>query len=445
MTVSEPGGLALLTDQYELTMAAAYFASGHNPRATFDLYVRHLPDHRNFLVAAGLEQALEYLESVRFSEDDLDYLRGQGIFDEDFLTELAALSFTGDVWAIPEGELVFPHEPLMRVTAPLMEAQIVETYLINCVGHPTLVASKAARVMLACGDKPFVDFSARRDHGPDAAMAAARASFIGGAVATSNVLAGKRYGIPISGTMAHSFVMAFGDEREAFRTFARTFPSNAVLLIDTYDTIEGARIAVEVADGLAPEGISIRAVRIDSGDLGPLTKEVRRIFDGAGHPEIEIFLSGDLDEYRIEEILDQDAPADGFGVGTQMGTSADSPAIGMVYKLVADEVGAKTKRSPGKGTLGGIKQVYRFERDGVYDHDLIALADDPAPPGARPILEQVMEGGKRLDGAPDLDETQVRCRDALSALPEALRDLHRDADYPVEVAPSVKGSAHVPK
>lgn len=427
---------ALLTDHYELTMAATFFAEKMSQAATFDLFVRELPPTRNFLIACGLEPALEYLESLRFTEEDLDYLRQLGIFDPAFLEFLGDLRFTGEVWALPEGEAVFPAEPLLRVTAPIIEAQIVETYLLNCVGFSTSVASKAARVAIACAGKRFVDFSARRDHGADAALLAARASFIGGAAATSNVLAAKRYGLQPSGTMAHSYVMAFPDERSAFEAFARRFPTSAVLLIDTFDTIEGARIAASVADGLATEGIRIQGVRIDSGDLTELTFTARKIFDTAGHPEIKIFLSGDLDEYRIAELVSAGAPADAFGVGTQLGTSADAAALGCVYKLVEDTSGPKFKLSPGKRTLSGVKQVYRTSRDRVYTGDVIALVSEPAPPGARPLLEQAMDGGHRTRSAA-LADLKERCRETLEALPEAIRSLGPADAYEVSVSPGL--------
>ena len=408
----------LLTDLYELTMAASYHAHGMTGEATFDLFVRDVPK-RNFLVACGIEEALSFLEILGFDTAALEYLSAQRLFDDAFLEHLSSLRFTGEVRAVREGEIVFPHEPLVSVTAPLIEAQIVETFLLNCVSFQTMIASKAARVSLACRGRPFVDFSARRDHGADAALKAARAAFVGGASATSNVLAGKVYGIPISGTMAHSYVMAFEDELQAFRSFCRDFPTSAVLLIDTFDVEEGARNAVRVARELAPDGIRILGVRIDSGALGPLTRSVRKILDEAGLEDVSIVLSGDLDEFRIKALLDDGVPADRFGVGTQLGTSGDVPALGGVYKLVAEDGVPKMKLSTGKATLPGRKQVHRFFEDESLRHDVVALEDEPV--GGRPLLSCVMEAGRRLSAPEPLAEVRERCLEGLSALPEHLQ------------------------
>ena len=425
---------ALLTDLYELTMAASYHARGLNGPATFDLFVRSLPQQRNFLIACGLEHALDYLEGLEFDGEAVGYLRSLGTFPEPFLEFLRELRFTGEVLAIPEGEAVFPGEPLLRVTAPLIEAQIVETFLLNCVGFQTMIASKAARVAIASQGRAFVDFSPRRDHGADAALKGARAAFVGGAAGTSNVLAGQVYGIPVSGTMAHSYVMAFEDELAAFRQFARDFPGNAVLLIDTFDVEEGARRAVQVARELAGQGVQIRGVRIDSGDLAPLSRAVRKILDDAGLRDTRIFLSGDLDEYRIAQLLADGAAADAFGVGTQLGTSGDAPWLGVVYKLVEDARGPKIKLSTGKVTLPGRKQVWRFEAGGRYQHDLIALEGEPVE-GARPLLQRVMAGGRRTRGPEPLPALQERCRQAVAALPEPLRALEPAPEpYPVRLS-----------
>lgn len=425
---------ALLTDLYELTMAASYHANGMNAPATFDLFVRKLPSRRNFLVMCGLEQALSYLESLRFDDDALDYLRSLEMFDGGFLEFLGDLRFTGEVYAVPEGEIVFDREPLLRVTAPLIEAQIVETFLLNCITFQTMVASKAARVALACRGRDFVDFSPRRDHAADAAIKAARAAYVGGAVATSNVLAGRLYGIPVNGTMAHSYVMAFEDERAAFRTFVRDFPDRAVLLIDTFDVEEGARIAAEVAHELAAHGCRLRGVRIDSGDLGPLARAVRKILDYHGLHDVRIVVSGDLDEDRIAALIDDGAPVDAFGVGTQLGTSADAPALGGVYKLVADERGPKMKFSAGKATLPGRKQVFRTTAGGRLHHDVIALDDEPVD--GTPLLRSVMSGGRRSRAPEDLDAVRTRCRAALERLPERLRVLDPATEpYPVTLSP----------
>jgi nicotinate phosphoribosyltransferase len=419
---------SLLTDLYELTMAASYLAQDLNHSATFELFVRSLPDGRNFLVACGLDDVLTYLEGLRFSSTAVDHLAGLGMFRDEFLTFLADLRFTGEVRAVPEGEVVFANEPILELTAPLIEGQIVETFLINQIAFQTMVASKAARVALACGKRSFVDFSARRDHGIDAAMKVARASAVGGATGTSLVEAGRRYGLPVTGTMAHAYVMSFDDEADSFRAYARDFPDNAIFLIDTYDTVEGARRAALVARELETEGIHLRGVRLDSGDLGSLAKQVRAVLDEAGLPGVEILASGDLDEYRIAELVAAGAPIDAFGVGTRLGTSHDHPSLGAVYKLVDDVDGPKMKLSEGKMTLPGRKQLYRFG-----DHDLLARADEPAT-GGRSLLEPVMAGGRRLGDRPSLVEIRDRCRDSVAALPAEQRSLSPVAPYEVRLS-----------
>lgn len=432
---------ALLTDLYELTMAASYQRRGMNESATFDLFVRDLPARRNFMVVAGLEQALSYLEQLRFDDDSLGYLDSLGMFDKAFLSYLSELRFSGDVWAMPEGEIAFAREPLLRVTAPLIEAQIVETFLLNCMTFQTMVASKAVRVAIASGDRTFIDFSLRRDHGADAGLKAARAAYIAGASATSNVLAGKIFGIPVSGTMAHSYVMAFGSEIEAFRAYGRDFPDQAILLIDTFDVARGARRAVAVADELASEGFILRGVRIDSGDLAALSSVVRSILDEAGYRDTQIILSGDLDEYRVEEMLRLQVPVDAFGVGTQMGTSADSPFLGAVYKLVAEGGVPKVKLSAGKVTLPGLKQVHRFSSGGHFERDVIALETEEVA-GARPLLGRVMEKGRRVAWPESLDSIRERCTASLEQLPVSLRDLGPErAAYDVDLSQELEALA----
>jgi nicotinate phosphoribosyltransferase len=422
---------ALVTDLYELTMAAAYQARGIDREATFELFVRRLPAERRFLVAAGLDDALAGLEAWCFSEDECAYLDRLGLFPPGFVDRLADLRFTGDVWAVPEGEAVFAGEPLARVTGPVVEAQIVETWLLNRIASQTMLASKAARVALACGDRAFVDFSARRDHGVDAAMAAARAAWVCGAGGTSLVAAGRRWGIPLSGTMAHSFVMAHDDEREAFRAYARAFPDSAVLLVDTYDTVTGARRAADVARELAGEGITVRAVRLDSGDLDDLSRRVRDILDEAGLRQVTIVASGDLDEHRIAALAAAGAPIDSFGVGTQLGTSGDAPSLGAVYKLVEDAGGPRVKLAAGKVTLPGRKQVWRCD-----DVDVLSLHDEDVP-GGRPLLRQVMAGGRRTE-VESLDRIRERAMATIAWLPASLRSLAPvagdDVPWPVEVS-----------
>ena len=431
MTWVDDSNAALLTDLYELTMAASYHAHGVSERATFDLFIRDLPPQRNFLVAGGIEEALHYLENLHFDDDAISYLASLRMFEEDFLRFLRDMRFTGEVWAVREGEIVFDDEPLFRVTAPIIEAQVVETFLLNCITFQTMVASKAARVAISCRDRRFVDFSPRRDHGADAALKAARAAYIGGAAATSNVLAGKAYGIPISGTMAHSYVMAFEDELTAFRAFVRDFPARAVLLIDTFDVEEGARHAVEVFKDLGKNG-GARGVRIDSGGLVHLSRLVRKILDEAELQDVQIMVSGDLDEYRIKQLLDDGASVDAFGVGTQLGTSGDAPTLGSVYKLVADSRGPKMKLSTGKATLPGCKQVYRFERDGVFDHDLIASENEWVEAGS-PLLARFMDGGRRVIPQEPLDASRARCRAGIDRLPDRLCSLSKASEgYRVE-------------
>jgi nicotinate phosphoribosyltransferase len=431
----DDSNIALLNDLYELTMAASYYARGMNWPATFDLFIRSLPERRNFLVACGLEQALDFLEGLHFDASALESLRSLRFFGESFISALGGMRFSGEVWAVPEGEIVFAGEPLLRVTAPLIEAQLVETFLLNRVTFQTMIASKATRIGLACRGKPFIDFSPRRDHGADAALKAARAAFIAGAAGTSNVLAGTLYGIPVSGTMAHSYVMSFEDELTAFRSFARDFPNRAVLLIDTYDIVEGARNAVRAAKELREQGVRIRAVRIDAGNLAEESRQVRRILDEAGLKDVEIFLSGDLDEYEISRLLSEGAAADAFGVGTHLGTSADAPFLSSVYKLVDDVHGPKMKLSPAKASLPGRKQIFRFEQDGKYARDVIALEDEKMPGGA-PLLECVMRQGKRVKPREPLDAIRARCASAMARLPAELRSLDAAAQpYPLEHSP----------
>ena len=431
-----PDNLGLLVDLYELVMADAYLREGMNDEATFDLFIRSLPPHRAFLVSAGLEPALHYLKRFRVDGEGIAYLRGLELFSEEFLDYLGTFRFSGEVWAIPEGEICFPLEPLLEVTAPRIEAQIVETFLLNTLNYQVMVASKAARIVLAAQGRGVVDFSPRRDHASDAAMKAARASYIAGCAGTSNVLAGKEYGIPVVGTMAHSYVMSFPDELSAFRAFARDFPQNAVLLIDTYDTVQGAHHAVTVAQEMRARGHHLRGVRLDSGDLAALSRQVRAVFDAAGLTDVQILLSGDLDEYRIADVLAHGAAADSFGVGTALGTSEDAPTMGGVYKLVEDRAGPKIKLSTGKATLPGRKQVWRREDAGGIQ-DIIALRDEPPPREYVPLLQQVMTGGRALRPEP-LAEMRARCTRTLAMLPAGFKDLHAAPAPPVTLSPDLE-------
>ena len=426
--------MGLLVDLYELVMSDSYLRQEMNEPATFDLFIRQLPPQRSFLVSAGVESVLYFLERLRFNEEQLAYLASLRLFSAEFLNYLRECRFTGDVWAIPEGEIFFPPEPVLEITAPRIEAQLIETFLLNAVNFQVMVASKAARVVLAARGRGVVDFSPRRDHAADAAVKAARASYVAGCVGTSNVLAGMEYGIPVYGTMAHSYIMSFPDELSAFRAFARDFPQNAILLIDTYDTIQGARHASTVAKEMAARGHRLRGVRIDSGELAPLSRQVRAIFDDAGLQEVQILLSGDLDEYKIEDLLNTGAAANAFGVGTAMGTSADAPNIGGVYKLVEDAAGPKVKLSTGKATLPGRKQVWRVPDSSSAFHDVISLREEPAPRGGHPLLRQVMTGGRTIHQE-RLEEMRTRCQQRLAALPATLRDLHMVPSSPVTLSP----------
>ena len=425
--------IGLFTDLYELTMAASYLREGLNEPATFSLFVRKLPPSRSFLVAAGLESVLAYLESFRFSEDAIRYLGSLGRFEAAVLDRLGDLRFTGSVRAVSEGTVVFPDEPLLEVTAPLVEAQIVETAVMNFCHLETVLASKAVRCVLAARGRPVVDFGLRRTHGIDAGMKAARASFIAGAAMTSNVLAGLRYGIPPAGTMAHSYVTVFTSEVEAYRAFARAFPDTTTLLIDTYDTVVGAHKAVTVARELERGGHRLAGVRLDSGDLMSLSREVRRVLDEAGLTYVQIFASGGLDDEEIDALLTAGAPIDAFGVGTRMNVSADAPYLDMAYKLVRYAGRDVLKLSTGKATWTGDKQVYRGRGpDGRFTGDVVALREEPSPaPGLDPLLDTVMVDGRIVEPSPPLAAIRERCAAQVAALPDAVRRLRAAGRYPV--------------
>ncbi len=431
--------VALATDLYQLTMGASYTSLGMDRPATFSLFVRKLPNNRSFLVVAGLSEALERLRALRFDRPAIDYLRSVGQIQPDFLDRLAALRFTGEVWAVPEGRVVFPDEPILEVRAPIVEAQLAETLLLNAVHFPTLVATKAARCVAAAPGKALIDFGLRRTPGLDAAVAAARAAYLAGFAGTSNLLAGQRFGIPVAGTVAHSFIQAFPSELEAFRAFGETFPGPVTLLIDTYDTLRGAHHAVEVARALAAKGKRVQAVRLDSGDLARLSCEVRRILDAAGLSEVRIFASGGLDEYELAALTRAGAPIDAYGVGSRLATSADAPVLDMAYKLVEYDGVPRLKLSEGKRTLVGAKQVWR-RRDagGRFAGDLVASRDEPPPgPGWEPLLVPVMAGGEAL-AQPSLAEIRERHRQEVAALPPALLALEGQAPYPVELSPRLR-------
>ncbi len=427
---------ALKLDLYELTMSAAYLRSGRLPRATFELFVRRMPKNRGYLLFAGLEQALEYLSGFRFDREDMSYLKTLPAFagvDPSFFGMLENLRFSGDVWAVPEGTPVFVNQPLLRITAPLIQAQLLETYLLACIGFQTLVATKASRVVHAARGRPVVDFGGRRAHGPDAGVLAARAGFVGGCRATSNLEAGRKFGLPVAGTMAHSFVMAFESESAAFRRYLESFPQDSTLLVDTYDSIAGVKLAAGMGPGVG-------AVRLDSGDLLALSRKVRRLLDRAGRPDIKIFASGDLDEYRIEKLLSQRAPIDAFGVGTEMVTSGDAPALDCVYKVVevTESDGRHAypvKLSRKKSTWPGAKQVFRRTgKRGELLSDVVGLATEDRP-DAEQLLQKVMAGGVALGPPPSLDAIQKRGQEQLSRLPPRFLRLRQPAVFPVKPSP----------
>ncbi len=428
---------ALLTDLYQLTMLQAYFAQGMNDVAVFEFFVRRLPPNRNFLMAAGLEQALRFLESLRFTEEELDWVRKSGRFGRDFPDQLAGLRFTGDVHAMPEGTLFFADEPILRVTAPIPQAQLVESRIINLLHFQTLAASKAARVVLTAPGKLLVDFGMRRAHGSEAALFAARAAYIAGFHGTSHVLAGAEFGIPVFGTMAHSFIEAHDSEAQAFEHFARAQPENVTLLIDTYDTEAAARKAARLAPRLKQAGIDVKAVRLDSGDLALHAHNVRRILDEAGLKDIGIFSSGGLDEFSLRDLLSRGAPIDGFGVGTSMTTSADAPFLDCAYKLQEYAGRARRKRSEGKATWPGRKQVYRaHETNGIMSGDVLTLEGDPQP--GTPLIQPAMRNGKRLRAPETLDEIRRRAAEELARLPSPLRQLELAPPHSVTVAPALR-------
>jgi nicotinate phosphoribosyltransferase len=438
----------LCTDLYELTMAAAYFEAGFRVDAAFELFVRELPLHWSYLVCTGLEQVVSYLRNFRFSGRHIDYLRNLPVFartDARFFEHLAGLRFSGTVAAMPEGTVAFAREPLLRMEAPIIQAQIVETFLLSMVNYQTLVATKAARTVQAAAidgrSRAVVDFGSRRAHGPDAAVLAARAAFVGGCSGTSNVHAGWVAGVPVQGTQAHSFVAAFGTEEEAFRRYYESFGEHAVLLVDTYDE----RRAVGLAARLAPR---MRGVRIDSGDLAEVSKEVRRRLDDAGCSEAMVFASGDLDEYRIADLVSGGAPIDGFGVGSRLVTGGDTPYLGGVYKLVAVRGRGgwepRMKLSQAKATYPGRKQVLRFAdpSSGLYARDLVASVSEGVPADAKPLLEPLFQEGELLAATPSLAAIRRRAQKELAHLPEPCRRVMDADDYPVHTSRQLEDSFH---
>lgn len=428
--------MGMLIDLYELTMCASYLDNKKNEQATFDLFIRKMPSNRSYFIFAGLEQVLLFLKNIRFTQEQIGYLKAQG-FKQEFLNYLKNFKFTGDVWTVPEGTIVFQNEPLMRVTAPIIEAQLIESFILNAINIQTMVATKASRVVHAARGRPVVDFSLRRTHGTDAGMKVARASYMAGCAGTSNVLAGMKYGIPIFGTMAHSFVMLFDKEIDSFRAFAKTFPKKSTLLIDTYDDLKGVENAAIVAKELEKNGFKLSGVRLDSGDLLSLSKKVRIILDEKGLNYVKIFASGDLDEYEIKELLDNDAKIDAFGVGTRMGTSHDKPSVDVVYKLCermgkTGEFIPAMKLSKNKATFPGRKQIFRVVgKDGFYERDVIGLEDERID--GKSLLIKVMSNGKIVYDLPELEDIKKTTLENLSKLPESYKKLKNAPNYPVKL------------
>ncbi len=432
------GDIGLLTDFYELTMAQSYFAEGMDGEATFSLFVREYPPGRGYLVAAGVDDALDCLAALSFNDDSVEYLRDTGVFTEDFLGYLREFRFTGSVRAMSEGTLFFADEPVLEVTAPVIAAQLAETIVINQIQYQTLLATKSARCVDASEGRPLADFAARRTHGSEAALRMARTSYMAGFGATSNVLAARRYGIPPTGTMAHSYITSFDNEADAFRAYARRFPDRSILLLDTYDTINAAHIAVDVAKEMEADGHRLTGVRLDSGDFDDLSRQVRRILDAAGLDYVRIVASGGLDEYELERLIQGGAPIDMFGVGTRVGVSADAPYCDMVYKMVCYDGRPVMKLSTGKSSLPGGKQVFRQRSaDGKMVGDVIAL-DHEEVDSAQPLLELTMSDGRRLMPAGTIDAARQRVADGLASLLEQYRKLTAPARYPVSVSDGVQ-------
>ncbi|OBH27564.1 nicotinate phosphoribosyltransferase [Mycobacterium sp. E342] len=425
---------ALFTDLYEVTMAQAYMAEHMSATAVFETFFRKLPRDRSYVMAAGLSDVLDFLEAFRFRQADIEYLRGMGLFSEDFLRSLACVRFTGDVWAVPEGTVVFPNEPIVQVIAPILEAQLVETFVVNQIHLQSVIASKAARVVEAARGRKVVDFGARRAHGTDAALKVARAGYLAGLAGTSNLLAAREYGIPAVGTMAHSFVQAFDNERDAFAAFARIYPGTT-LLVDTYDTLRGVDRVIELAKAKAD--LNIAAVRLDSGDLGALSKAARAKLDAAGLDGVEIFASSGLDEHRIAALVKDGCPIDAFAVGTKLVVAQDAPALDMAYKLVEYDGTGRTKFSSNKVIYPGRKQVVRRLDRGMFAGDTIGRPDEQLD--GEPLLVPVMKNGRRLpSGDADLPTSRNWARQQVDRLPPRLRAVEADGwCYPVDVSPGV--------
>ena len=433
---------ALLLDLYELTMAQSYFVYKKDTRATFDLFVRDMPQNRSYLVSAGLADILDYLKNLKFEPDDLNYLRSQRFFSASFLKYLSKFRFSGDIWAIPEGEIFFANEPALRITAPIIEAQIIESFLLNTINLQTMIASKASRVVNAAKGRKVYDFSLRRTHGTDAGLKVARSSYIAGCSGSSCVLAGKLYGIPVVGTMAHAFVMSFKEEIESFIAYANTFPSKTILLVDTYDTKKGVQNAVVTGLYLKEKGFSLQGIRLDSGDIASLSKLARSLLDKAGLRGVKIFASGNLDEFKINRLLLKGAKLDCFGVGTNMGTSSDAPSLDVIYKIseVTDESARflpTMKLSKAKMTFPGRKQVFRIaDKRGRFIKDILALEKEKIL--GRPLLKKVIQAGRIVFNSPSIGVVRKSTQKILARFPEKIRDINAVYEYPVLISPGLE-------
>jgi len=436
------GKLGLMTDLYELTMAAAYFDNNERHRATFELFARTYPKDRCYLIAAGLEQAIHYVLNVSFDEDSITFLIAHPAFktvSDEFFEYLKGFRFTGDVSAVPEGTAVLTDEPIVRVTAPIIEAQLLETFLLSTINFQTLIATKASRVVQAARGRGVVEFGARRAHGPHAALLAARAAYIGGCIGTSNVIAGYELGIPTYGTVAHSFIMNYDSEQEAFEKYCKVFSSEPAVLVDTYDTIAGTKKAIET-------GKKLSLVRLDSGDILKLSTKVRKILDKAGLSDTKIFVSGDMNEYKIDDLISKGAPIDAFGVGTELVTSRDDPAMPGIYKLVAVERDGKwiprVKTSAGKRTLPGPKQIFRkYSRKGELQWDLLGMADEEPPSSTIPLLKNIVEGGQLTYEFPRIETIQGKAASDIKSLPMATKKLRGCRAPRIRLTPRLKSLA----
>lgn len=433
---------SLLLDLYELTMAQSYFVYKRSAWATFDLFVLELPPHRAYLVSCGLEDVLNYIRNLRFKPEDLAYLRKQKIFSEDFLNYLSRFRFRGDVWALPEGTVFFNNEPIIRVTASIIEAQIIESFLLNTINLQTMIASKASRVVSAAEGRNVYDFSLRRTHGSDAGIKVGRASFIAGFSGTSCVLAGKLYQIPVVGTMAHSYVMSFKHELDSFLAYSNTFAERTTLLVDTYDTKKGIENAIKIGLYLKAIGHKLQGIRLDSGNIVALSKLARSMLNRADLNYVQIFASGNLDEFRIKDLLDRGAQVDSFGVGTNMGTSIDAPALDVIYKIseVTDENGnflPTMKLSKGKVTYPARKQVFRIqEKRGRFIKDILGLEKEKI--NGRPLLRKVVQKGRIVYQPPSIGKIKAFTKDNLSRFPDRLQDIDVKYKYPVLISPQLK-------